>query len=95
MGRRNEPRVNWNYSVQYRMLHTDAYKTGMLVNISNHGALLWLKEEFAVGSNIEILMQSHDKPEHVHMRVVRTEKTSRKGYTGYGCRVEMTLSETS
>jgi hypothetical protein len=95
MSKRSEPRVNWNDSVEYRMEHTNVYKTGILANISNHGALLWLTEDFSVGSNLEILMRSHDKPEHVHVRVVRTEEISGKGHTGYGCRIEMTLSETT
>ena len=95
MDRRNEPRVNSNDSVRYRMLHTDSYKTGVLRNISTHGALLWLSEDFAVNSSLEVLIRSHEETEHVHMRVVRTEETNRKGYTGYGCRIEMTISETS
>lgn len=95
MDRRSEPRVNRNDSVRYRTMHTDKYKTGMLMNISTHNALLWLTEDFAIGSNLDVLMLSHDQPEHVHMCVVRTEETNRKGYTGYGCRVEMRISETS
>ena len=95
MDRRNEPRVNSNDSVRYRTLHTDSYKTGMLRNISAHSALLWLTEDFAINSSLEVLILSHEKTEHVHMRVVRTEETNRKGYTGYGCRIEMTISETS
>lgn len=94
MGRRDECRVNWSHTVQYRISNTRAYKTGLLMNLSNDGALLWLKEDFSVGCNLELLVGSNDRPEHVHMRVVRTEETNCEGYKGYGCRVEMRISET-
>ena len=93
MNRRSESRVNWNGSVKYRAGHMSTYKMGLLMNMSTQSALLWLKEDFSIGSNLAVLMPPHDNPEHVHLIVVRTEETNREGYTGYGCRIGMRISE--
>lgn len=93
--RRSERRVNRSDSVQYRMGHTNSYKTGMLKNSSANGALLWLKDSIGIGSLFEVpMMGDRDTLERVYMRVVRTEGTSPEGYTAYGCRVAMRVSET-
>lgn len=94
MDRRLKTRVEWNGPVKYRLLQSDPYATGILVNISTSGAMLWLDEDVAVGSRIEVLMQSEYDPEPVqmHMRVVRHESSQREGYYGYGCELEMTVS---
>lgn len=94
MSRRSEPRFNGNDSVKYRMAHTNIYKTGILKNSSTQGALLWVTDDFAVGNYLEVLAWSHDTLEHVHLRVVRSEGANNEGYKGYGCRVEMRISET-
>jgi len=88
MDRRSEIRVSWNDSIQYRTSHAGTYKAGIVRNISIHGALLLLKEELFVGSNLELLVGSDGKQQQVYMRVVRTEETNHEGYAGYGCRVE-------
>ena len=93
MDRRSETRVKRNASVKYRIAYMGTYKIGLLVNITSHGALLWLKEDLSIGSNLEVLMLSDNYSEHVHMNVVRTEETNRDGYTGYGCKIEMRISE--
>ncbi len=95
MDRRLKTRVEWNGPVKYRLLQSDPYRTGLLVNISTNGAMLWLNEDIAIDSSIEVLMQSEYDPEPVqmHMRVVRKQSSQREGYTGYGCELEMTVSE--
>ena len=75
------------------MLGADAYKTGIARNISDNGALLWLKEDLAVGSGLELRMESNGEQQYVYMRMVRTEETNRAGYMGYGCKVDMIISE--
>lgn len=95
MNRRAKHRIEWNGLVKYRLSHGISYKPGILKNASASGAMLWMKEELAVGSLIDVLMESRDDhdPVNVHMRIVRTEKTSDDDYTGYGCKLEMTVSE--
>lgn len=93
MDRRSEPRADWNTPIKYRKLDSDTYKKGILANMGTNSALLWLSEELAVGSSLDVQMRPYDMPEHVFMHVVRTEETNREGYRGYGCKVEMTLSE--
>ena len=93
MYRRKEPQLAWNYSIKYRMLDSDAFKDGMLVKMDANSALLWLAGEHPIGSNLEVLVQFNDKLEHDYMRVVRIGETNHQGYTGYGCKVGMTLSE--
>lgn len=95
MDRRSELRVNLNDTIQYRILYAGEYKTGIVRNISIHGAFLLLKEDLAVGSKLELVVGSHNKLEHVYMRVARIEETDHEGYTGYGCRIEMKVSEDS
>ena len=85
--------TDWNDSIKYRTLYSDTYKNGVLVYKSADNALLWLAGQYPVGSNFDVLMRTDDRLEHVFVRVVRTEETSHLGYTGYGCKVEMTLSE--
>ena len=88
VNRRTEQRVNWNDPVQYRIWRSGEYKTGILKNISIHGALLWLKEELDVGDRLEMLTGSFGKQQLTQMRVVRKEYTSDEYYASYGCRVE-------
>ena len=89
MDRRSEHRVNWNESIQYRVSHAGDYSTGIVGDIAISGALLWLKEDLAVGSRIELLTGSLGDGLQAYMRVVRTEDANSEGYAGYGCRVEM------
>ena len=95
MNRRSNSRILWNRFVKYRRPHTGVYKYGLLKNASVDGAMLWLKEELAVGSSIDILIESKTDPDpmNVHMRVVRSEKTPYEDYIGYGCKLEMTVSD--
>ena len=93
MDRRREPRSNFNSPIKYRVMYSDTYKEGILVNMGENGALLWLPEEYPVGTSVDVMIGSHENPEHVNMRVVRPEETSHEGYNGYGLKVEMTLSE--
>lgn len=95
MERRSESRDKLNDSIKYRVGHKSAYKTGLLMNISSDGALLWLKENLSINSNLEVLMPSDYDLEHLCMFVVRTEETNRDGYTGYGCKIGMRISEAS
>lgn len=91
MDRRSEYRVKWNDAIQYRTFDTGAYKTGIVKNISIHGAFLWLQEDLDIGTSLELLTGSHGKQQSVRMRVVRTEETDHEVYAGYGCRVEMRM----
>ena len=93
--RRLETRVEWNGPVKYRPMQMDHFKTGILVNISDGGAMLWLNEDIPVGSEIEVLVQSEHAPEpvHMYMHIVRIEEISREGYTGYACKLEMAVDE--
>ena len=93
MNRLKEFRTDWDNSIKYRMLYSDTYEKGVLVNMGADSALLWLKGEYPVGSSFDVLTRADDILEHVYVRVVRTEETNRPGYKGYGCKVEMTLSE--
>lgn len=95
MDRRMKTRVEWNGPIKYRLLQTDPYKMGILVDISTTGAMLWLKENIGLSDKIEVLMQSEYDPEPVqmHMSVVRTEESPREGFNGYGCHLEMTVGE--
>lgn len=95
MDRRVKTRTEWNGPIKYRLLQIDPYKTGILADISTSGAMLWLDEELDMGVHVEIVMQSEYDPEpvHMHMHVVRTEDVPREGYLGYGCELEMSVSE--
>jgi len=93
MNRLKEPGTDWNNSIKYRTLYSDTYKQGVLVNMAADSALLWLAGEYPVGSSFDVLTRADDRLEHVYVRVVRREETNRPGYKGYGCKVEMTLSE--
>ena len=57
--------------------------------------MLWMKEELAVGSPIDVVIESKTDPDpiSIHMRVVRTEETPYEAYIGYGCKVEMIVSD--
>ena len=92
MNRREKERVQWNEPIEYRRLHSDIYKKGLLVNISTTGALLWLMDSFSVGNKLEILMPSDSETLHLYLNVVRTEQTQFEGYSAFGCTVEMALS---
>lgn len=94
LDRRLAVRVEWNGPVKYRLMQTDHYQTGLLVNISDRGAMLWLKEDIPLGSELEVLIQTRLDAEQVHfvMKIVRTEETREK-YIGYGCRLQMTVNE--
>ena len=93
MGRIEEPRTDWNNSIKYRTLDSDTYKNGVMVNMSAKRALLWLAEKYPVGSSLDVLIRTDERLDHIYMRVVRAGETNHTGYTGYGCKVEMTLSE--
>ncbi len=95
MDRRMKTRVEWHGPIKYRLLQEDDCKTGILANISTKGAMLWLNENIAMSSKIEVVMQSGYDPEpvHIYMHVARTESAQREGYTGYGCELEMTVTE--
>lgn len=90
MDRRINTRVEWNGPVKYRTQEMTESKIGMLANISTSGAMLWLMEDLAIGSPIEVVMQSEydPKPVHMHMHVKRIEKSKREGYSGYGCSLD-------
>jgi len=88
-----ENMINRNSPIMYRTLHSRIYKKGILVNMSESSAFLRLAEEYTVGSGLDVVTVSHEKPEHVYMSVERTEEADSAGYTGYRCKVEMTLSE--
>lgn len=93
MGGLEEPWTDWNNSIKYRTLYSDTYKNGVLVHRSAKRALLWLAEKYPVGSSLDVLIRTDERLDHVYMRVVRTGETNHTGYTGYGCKVEMTLTE--
>lgn len=87
-------RIDWDGLIKYRMSPTGAYKPIILKNASVNGAMLWLKEEIAVGSLLDVLMESKDDsdPVSMRMRVVRIEEAQYKDYTGYGCKLEMAVT---
>ncbi len=95
MDRRIKTRVEWNGPIKYRLQQVDPYKTGFMANISTSGAMLWLDEDLDLGTKIEIVMKSEYDPEpvHMHMHLVRAEDEIREGYKGYGCELEMAVSE--
>ena len=97
MDRRSLRRVDCEEATKYRSAQTDTFKLCLVKNISANGALLWISEEIALGGKVEFLMESeHDaNPAHIHMRVVRTEETPYRNLTGYGCKLEMMVSETT
>lgn len=97
MERRLLRRVECEEATKYRSLQTGTFKLCLLKNISANGALLWISEDIAVGGKLEFLMETDQdaSPAHIHMRVVRVEETPYEYLTGYGCKLEMMVSESA
>lgn len=87
MDRRLKTRVEWNGPVKYIVEGTGEQKQGVLSDISTSGALMWVREELDMETQMEVIMQSQfdPKPVHMHMVIKRREPNMREGYTGYGC----------
>ena len=95
MDKRTGVRIDWDSLAKYRVSQTGEYRAGILKNASISGAMLWLKEDISVGNLLDVLVESKDDsyPINMHMRIVRTEETPYEDYIGYGCKLEMTISE--
>jgi len=86
MDRRMKDRVEYPARLRYR-LADGPWQDGYLEDISTTGAKIWVRQEFAPNTELEIEMQSHLDPKPVRMpvRVVRVEPEPRQGFVALGC----------
>ncbi len=93
MDRRAADRFKCNRVIEYRLSQTDTFNRGILKNVSVNGAMLWLKTDITAGKTLEIRSDHDFNPVNMHMRVVRTERTPYESLVGYGCKLEIMVSE--
>ena len=94
MDRRTACRIEWGKNIEYRVSQTDTFNPGILKNASVNGAMLWLrKTDITVGKTLDMRFGNDLNPVHMRMRVMRIEKTPHESLIGYGCKLEMMVSE--
>ncbi len=90
--RRLHPRIAIEGDMRYQFSHSNEIRTGLLENLSERGARIWINEELDVASQLLILVES-DSGEHADMTFKATllyrlpQRNASK--FGYGCSIEL------
>ena len=88
--RRFSPRAPINGKMKYRLPENRNLSSGILINISQTGALLGFKHKMPADTVLTVLMESHlddEPPVEITTEIIR-EATYNEGHSYcYGCRI--------
>jgi hypothetical protein len=88
---RSRPREEIHANMQYQIQDTEAFKEGVLHNISETGVLISCSQNLEPGSRINIVMPSEDPKEfaiHISGVIVRKISEPDVAISCYGCNIE-------
>lgn len=91
LDRRKDERIIVHGQVQFCTLSNNDYRGALLEDFSQLGMLLYLDDEFSVGSKIKIRVEpsedESEQPLEFTVEIVRIADQSVDNRTGYGCRI--------
>jgi len=88
--RRFSPRASINGEIKYRRPDNSDMSSGVLINISQTGALLGLKHKIPEDTVITVLMESHlddEPPVEISTEIIRVETYCEDHSYCYGCKI--------
>jgi len=88
--RRFSPRAPINGEIKYRLPENADLSSGVLINISQTGALLGLKHKLPEDTVLTILMESHlndEPPVEISTEITRIETYCEDYSYCYGCKI--------
>ncbi|MCW8933586.1 MAG: PilZ domain-containing protein [Gammaproteobacteria bacterium] len=88
--KRFSPRAAINGQIKYRLADESNLSSGILLNVSQTGALIGLKHKVPENTVLTILMESHlddEPPVEISTKIIRTENDCEDHAYCYGCKI--------
>jgi len=86
--RRDSKRSKFSCEIEYIAAGVSHQRTGILENLSQKGALVWLKDRIDLGTELVLIAEPErvgDRPIFIGAQVVRHVGDREDGMFGYGC----------